>query len=548
MWPLLLRELRLEARRPFNRWLRIGAAVLFFLVLLGGLERATGLGDVGRRVFPPLHGLLLLLPWAVAPTLAAEVIARERRTGMLEQLQLTRVTWGAIIRSITLSIIVRTVTLMLAAFPMLGLAVLFGSVGRQELEFAALLQALSLLMALTVALLSGTLGRTWGGAMVWVLGMGGCLGGGASALLFAAFQNSIAPSLVPKLWPAPESAWVWVKGMLRLLGDVDLAWGPTLAVLPTSVIDSWRQALIQAVGAAALAHLVAGPVAAWLLRRGLRGEANRAAVRRVESGSFWLPAAVPAAVRRRWLRGNPVRWLMRYPAETRWARGAMAMLVFAVEAALFGLRVPFSEWLSVQVVLLVLLAGSMALSAAESFRRERASGALELLLVTPLRPRDLSFGRLGGLWWTFGPAAVVWGTALWVAVPILRSSETQVALFLWGGALFAAIPAVGLEAAFQFRGYWRAAVATLGLTLGLSGGLFWLGCTDDAEFWVTGLDLLILGVLGALSLPGFEQRFTRHRNGEPPPPFQFRPEPIESPYAAAVRGRSRIPVSRFRQR
>lgn len=548
MWPLLIRELRLEARRPFNRWLRIGAALLFFLILLGGLQRATGWSEVGRRVFPVLHGLLLMLPWAVAPTLVAEVIARERRTGMLEQLQLTRVTWGAIVRSITLAVVIRTVTLMLAAFPVMGLAVLFGGVGPQELEFAALLQAFSLILALTVALLAGTLGRTWATANAWAMGLGLILGGGSAFELFRQFQTSMAPALAPKLWPAPEVPRMWIEGAVRLVADLDLVWGPTLAVLPTPLVEAWRQMGFAAIGVAFVMYLAAGRASAWILRRSLRSAANRPATSPAESGRFWLPGPVPAEVRRRWLRRNPMRWLMRYPAEIRWIRVAAACGVAGIEAILFVLRVPFSEWFAVQVLLLVVLGGALAMGAAESFRRERESGALELLLVTPLRPRDLAHGRIGGLWWTFGPAFLVWAASLWAAVPILRTNEDQVALCVWGGALFVSIPAVGLEAAFQFRGYWRSAVATLGLTLGLSGGLFWLGLTDEAVFWITALDVLILGVLSALSLPGFEQRFTRRRNGESPMPFQFRPDAEESTYTTAVRSRPRIPVSRFRQR
>ena len=164
--------------------------------------------------------------------------------------------------------------------------------------------------------------------------------------------------------------------------------------------------------------------------------------------------------------------------------------------------------------------------------------------MTPLRPRDLSHGRIGGLWWILGPAFVAWAGGVWLTVPILRNGDEHVALFGWGLALLTAIPAVGLEAAFQFGGYWRSACATLAMTIGISGVVFWLGVADEAVFWVTGLNLIILTVVAALSAPGFEQRFTRRRNGEKPGAFRAGPPMTEfprSPFESVLEQRRQRP-------
>ena len=58
----------------------------------------------------------------------------------------------------------------------------------------------------------------------------------------------------------------------------------------------------------------------------------------------------------------------------------------------------------VQQAMAWLLGGSLAMSAAGSFRRERESGVLELLLVSPLGEGDIISGRLRGLWSQFLPA------------------------------------------------------------------------------------------------------------------------------------------------
>ncbi len=537
MWPLLLRELRLEARRPFNRNLRLGAAVLFFILLAGSLNEVSGVDAICRRLFPILHTLLVVLPWCVAPTLTAEVIARERRTGMLEILQLTRVSLGAIVQGITAVVTARTLTVLMAAFPVITFTVLFGGVGADELFLSVLLQAVSMSLALSVAILAGSLGRTWPVAMAWAALFGALLGGGVACGLYFIFQQDIGGPYAAGMWPAPGSIRAWMEGVVRFIGDRDSVWSLTLGTLPPAQWIHWRHLLWVALGGAAVISLPLRFLAVWLLRRSLRARAqSHGTGSRTWSARLW-PGRVNPATRRAWLRGNPVRWLMRYPAESRWVRVVAGVAALGVEVVLALVPMPFDVWFGIQIGVLLLLSAGLALAAAGSFRTERDNGALELLMVTPMRPRDLSRGRIGGLWWILGPAFGVWAAGVWLTVPMLRNRDDHVALFGWGLALLAAIPAVGLEAAFQFRGYWRSACATLGLTLGISGVVFWLGEADEAVFWVSGLNFIILAVVAGLSAPGFEQRFTRRRNGEKPGSFHAGPPQAEfprSPYESVL--------------
>jgi hypothetical protein len=57
---------------------------------------------------------------------------------------------------------------------------------------------------------------------------------------------------------------------------------------------------------------------------------------------------------------------------------------------------------------LVLLLG-LTFSSTGSFRNELETGAFELLLVTPLRERQIITGRVRGLWRLFLPAIFVYG-------------------------------------------------------------------------------------------------------------------------------------------
>jgi ABC-type transport system involved in cytochrome c biogenesis permease component len=60
-----------------------------------------------------------------------------------------------------------------------------------------------------------------------------------------------------------------------------------------------------------------------------------------------------------------------------------------------------------QYALAQLLILSLAFTASGSFREEQESGALELLLVTPLNEQQIIGGRVRGIWNQFLPAALV---------------------------------------------------------------------------------------------------------------------------------------------
>jgi hypothetical protein len=162
----------------------------------------------------------------------------------------------------------------------------------------------------------------------------------------------------------------------------------------------------------------------------------------------------------------------------------------------------------------MLTALGLVLAAAGSFRRERDEGGLEMLMVTPLSARQLTRGRLAGLWWQFAPVFIVWMAGLLATVPYSWGGDGHLALLVWIVGLFLTIPGIGLEAAFQFRTYWRAVCATAGVALGVGGMLFWVGWNERAVEIFTVVDVAVLGFVALLCGPGFELRLQMRRNGE----------------------------------
>ncbi len=127
---------------------------------------------------------------------------------------------------------------------------------------------------------------------------------------------------------------------------------------------------------------------------------------------------------RRWMRWklerNPIGWL----EQRTWSGRLVTWGWFAVLISIYSAVLTDHQFLmngdDLQETMAWLLAGSMAMSAAGSFRRERDTGVLELLLVSPLGENQIISGRLGGLWSQFLPAAACsWPSGLTFQVSCL---------------------------------------------------------------------------------------------------------------------------------
>lgn len=97
-------------------------------------------------------------------------------------------------------------------------------------------------------------------------------------------------------------------------------------------------------------------------------------------------------------------WLQEYSWTARLTKwGWCALLLFA-EMWVLGWPRHNATW---QLAVTAVLGMGVAFSAAGSFRRERETGLLEVLLVTPLSVRQLIGGRLWGIFCHYFPALAV---------------------------------------------------------------------------------------------------------------------------------------------
>ena len=182
---------------------------------------------------------------------------------------------------------------------------------------------------------------------------------------------------------------------------------------------------------------------------------------------------------RRWWRGklerNPIGWLEQRTWSSRLVTwGWLAVMVSYLSAVLGQLQFLIRDFLVAQAPIGFLLAGSMALAAAGSFRRERETGALELIWVTPLTVRQIVGGRLRGLWGQFLPAVVLFlGAWLYMARALAQSGfgeegwTTQLDRAGFFLSVFGTLPVIGLYCSLRFRQFLSALVGTLLLGLAL---------------------------------------------------------------------------------
>jgi hypothetical protein len=208
--------------------------------------------------------------------------------------------------------------------------------------------------------------------------------------------------------------------------------------------------------------LFSSKIVAPFLRR--RWQDKPKTKRQTDIEAFWCEPSFFTGFFRRWMRRslerNPIAWL----EKRRWTGRMTAWVWLAVMISFStGLAyqtstnaaVGFSEFDFLMWALLI----SIAYVAAGSFRQERETGALELILVTPLSENQLISGRLRGLWQQFLPTFVLWVLVItYLSGALHRWHVADMIYFL---ASFLVVPVIGLYFSLRLRFVLIAWLATL---------------------------------------------------------------------------------------
>ena len=171
---------------------------------------------------------------------------------------------------------------------------------------------------------------------------------------------------------------------------------------------------------------------------------------------------------RRWMRRklerNPIGWLEQRTWSGRLVTWGWFAVLISIYSAVLTDRHFFEGANGLHATMAWLLAGSMGMSAAGSFRRERETGVLELLLVSPLGENQIISGRLGGLWSQFAPAAGLL-LAVWAYCSTFLANGGDAGTFLFFLVTFIAVPVFGLYFSLLCHNFLTAFLSTIAVAL-----------------------------------------------------------------------------------
>jgi ABC-type transport system involved in multi-copper enzyme maturation permease subunit len=367
------RELRAEARRPANHWLRVLAAGVLLSVFSSlTLNAQVGLAELGDLVFSALQRTLQIAFWLIVPLMTADCISRERREGTLGLLFLTPLSIKDVIAGKAIIHVLRALTLFLATVPILGLPVVFGGVA-----WASVLVAIfNLANAVCLGIAAGIYASTKGGTTVQTMVL---------AVVYS-FGFAIGSSV----WVGPLNAVVSASPFKVIV-----------ALVTCSLCLAVAVALVLKLSAARLRESWQEQTAAPERPEWVEGFSSAPEVR-----------AIFAWNKNRTLDRNPIAWLQEYSWRARLTKWGWFLVVLVAELVVLGgwepRRAPESR-----LFLPVGLTLAVAFSAVGSFRRENETGLLELLLVTPLSVRQLICGRVWGICCHYFPAVSVFLVLAW---------------------------------------------------------------------------------------------------------------------------------------
>ncbi len=455
VWPVIVRELRSQARQPLTHWLRIigglslvaaGAWALWTMGILKGKTQGTlGLSNTaqtfGTTLFGKLNLFIFVVIWLFVPLATADAVSRERREGTLALLYLTELRSLGIVVGKAFVHMLRSVSLFVTMAPWLMLPLIFGGVGLRDIGMALMLDFASVLLAQAAGLLASTIPRDWLKsvmlaqlfALILFLSLLHVHGVILTKAVRVGTPAAILPG-TPTFWNSRFSVLqdFYGSGQMGVVArtrwlmefttnastDQDYRWGRT-AVLETKWHQLWTTLTPPGVAfwfrgvagillGAGLILLLAAWLGAWRVDRSWRDAP--ASLKMFElRRRFFSPRFGVQVLKRnlsRSLTANPIGWLEQYSPSARMVKWGWCLFIAVVEILLSANA---TDLYAAQAGLGMILLLGLTFSATGSFRQELETGAFELLLVTPLRERQIIAGRVRGLWSQFLPAIVLYG-------------------------------------------------------------------------------------------------------------------------------------------
>lgn len=394
--PIVARELRVSARRRRTYWVRFATAalaLLFFGWSVLFLQMAGAATIAGKMLFGGLVALIWIYAILGGVFQTADTLSEEKREGTLGLLFLTDLKGYDIVLGKMVAASVTWFFGLIALFPILALSLLMGGVAPGEFWRQMLALTNLLFCSLAVGMFISALARNerWaaGGTILLLL-----LLLFLPELLIAVYRNHTGTSAEP-LWlvlpdvkrPMQQAA----DGRYR--GSPGLYWGS----LGVTHALGWFALLLAGLIVPRTWQQSAGKVSRWQEKAGQFAYGRNPSRRR--------------AFRQRALALNPFYWIAARARGQSVALylaivgiGGFCFIDFWIDPADWGLF----HWIAPAFFLHSIVKIWIALAAGRRFVEDRRSGALELILSTPLSERDIIRGQGRALLRQFlGPVLLV---------------------------------------------------------------------------------------------------------------------------------------------
>jgi hypothetical protein len=383
--PIVERELRVAARRPGTYWTRWYAALGMMLVwlLLLAANRRMPAAELSQLLFVSFGVLALGFCLLAGIFLTADCLSEEKREGTLGLLFLTDLRGYDVVLGKLIATSVHSVYGLMAIFPVLALPLMMGGVTVGEFWRVVLLLVATLFLSLSLGMAASAVAREAPQAMA-----GTFLG----VLVLAAVPPTLRwlGNVLFGIWPS--GAMVWSSPGCAFAAALD---GPYR--LGNGALDFWMS--LGTVSLLGLGCLVRAAV--WLPRawQEKADSANGGGVGKPngQGPASWVyqPARLPRSVD-----ADPYLWLASRAKSPNVPVAILLGLLVLLWLGTLALSVTLKDGKEAFVVCLftsyALHQVGKYLAAVEATRQlgeDRRSGALELLLVTPLREAQILSGQ-----------------------------------------------------------------------------------------------------------------------------------------------------------
>jgi ABC-type transport system involved in multi-copper enzyme maturation permease subunit len=532
--PVFTREIVLTPRRPRTYIVRsaYGFALLILVItawlVLTGTQRIRDVGDLARfgmTVFQLLAPVQLAVAVFFSALLAASAVAQEKDRRTLDLLLLTKLSNSELVLGKLLASLLHVFTPLVAALPLFMLMALlggvsFGQIGRMlAVTVASVLacgslgstlalwrektfQSLAMTMLVLVlwlagwrAVAMGLVGPHWGGlsCQTWAAGFSPW-----EAILEATRPFAQSDPALGLLGTPVHLFLLAAAAMTVLLNALAIAmvrvWNPSREAQAFHREDeTWHRASIW--GAE---YDVAQEGGGWRVAGG--AESDTLSMPRATLPPPPAPHHPPPATRSREVWDNPVVWR----EITTWAYGRKILVIRLAYLVLVALAAGSLWWvvshnepvtrsvaLTALVPLCLLSLVLVNAQAVTSLTSERDGRALDLLLVSDLSPKEIVYGKLGGVFYNTKEMVVlpmVLCGYLWYAKAL--SFENLLYLLIGLAVLYLFVAVLGIHVGMNYASSRTAIATSLGTVFFLFLGVatcMWmmiaLGGSFEAQLW-----------------------------------------------------------------